>query len=375
MGNYSGAGGDPNWGDLDEWGDASGPQKAGLRESSAFQAAQGSRGAAGREYHANAGNRNLGDGLRLASGMHNLANAPQWTAGTRALNMAAYTENYLSPNVKGWFGKSSGGMSSAFKTSAGKYVAEAFGWNFEAGTGKVGTSARYMGESTGFLGSKFIAKHGMAGAAKMGGFWMQAAGGLASGAYTLYAMGVGYQEDGIAGAAMGLGESVLSAAIFRKAFIPALSVLGNGAAIGGGRMIGGFKPGYAAARAATVGRITGGVASSAGAFQAARAAGIGAGIIGGGLAAGAAGIVAAVASPLFWLTSAAIYAGGKVTDYIEHNDRAVGRQRQIRAMEMGAPIADQYGTISTLRQRSLAAIQNSHVNGRMALGNEAALLH
>jgi len=231
-----------------------------------------------------------------------------------------------------------------------------------------------MGESTGFLGSKFIAKHGMAGAAKMGSFWMQAAGGVMSGAYTFYAMGVGYQEDGLAGAAMGLGESILSAAVFRKAFIPVLSTIGEGAFLGGTRF-GGFKAGYSASRAATVGKITGGVARSAGVFHAARAAGIGAGMVGGVAAGAYAGVLAAISSPLFWLTSGAMYAGGKAMDYIEHNNRAIGKQRQIRAMEMGAPISDQYGTISTLRQRSLAAIQNSHVNGRMALGNEAALLH
>jgi len=44
-------------------------------------------------------------------------------------------------------------------------------------------------------------------------------------------------------------------------------------------------------------------------------------------------------------------------------------------LEMGTPVVDNYGTVSTMRQRSLAAIQNSHINGRTALGSEAALLY
>jgi len=49
------------------------------------------------------------------------------------------------------------------------------------------------------------------------------------------------------------------------------------------------------------------------------------------------------------------------------------RQR-LRGLEMGADIVDTYGTMSTMRQRSLAAIQNTHINGRLSLGNEALLL-
>lgn len=41
----------------------------------------------------------------------------------------------------------------------------------------------------------------------------------------------------------------------------------------------------------------------------------------------------------------------------------------------GADIGDTFGTMATMRQRSLSAIQNSHVNGRMALGGEAAMMH
>lgn len=43
-------------------------------------------------------------------------------------------------------------------------------------------------------------------------------------------------------------------------------------------------------------------------------------------------------------------------------------------LEMGTPIVDDYGSIATMRQRSIMAIQNSKINGRTALGNEASLL-
>ncbi len=52
--------------------------------------------------------------------------------------------------------------------------------------------------------------------------------------------------------------------------------------------------------------------------------------------------------------------------------RAFAEKRAI--LEMGSPTVDQFGTIATMRQRSLAAIQNSKINGRGALGNEAQLM-
>lgn len=45
--------------------------------------------------------------------------------------------------------------------------------------------------------------------------------------------------------------------------------------------------------------------------------------------------------------------------------------RRHSEVEMGRPIVDQYGTLATMRQRSLAAIQNSKINGRSVIGNEA----
>lgn len=44
-------------------------------------------------------------------------------------------------------------------------------------------------------------------------------------------------------------------------------------------------------------------------------------------------------------------------------------------LEMGRPVMDQFGTLSTMRQRSLAAIQSSKINGRSGLGNEATLMY
>jgi len=49
--------------------------------------------------------------------------------------------------------------------------------------------------------------------------------------------------------------------------------------------------------------------------------------------------------------------------------------RQRAMLEMGRPAVDQFGTAATMRQRSLAAIQDSKLNGRVALGNEATLLY
>lgn len=48
--------------------------------------------------------------------------------------------------------------------------------------------------------------------------------------------------------------------------------------------------------------------------------------------------------------------------------------KKFRNLEMGAPVADPFGTVATMRQRSIMAIQNSRINGRGALGNEALLL-
>jgi hypothetical protein len=43
-------------------------------------------------------------------------------------------------------------------------------------------------------------------------------------------------------------------------------------------------------------------------------------------------------------------------------------------LEMGTPVMDPYGQVATMRQRSIMAMNNSRVNGRTAIGNEAFLL-
>jgi hypothetical protein len=46
-----------------------------------------------------------------------------------------------------------------------------------------------------------------------------------------------------------------------------------------------------------------------------------------------------------------------------------------RKVNMVSDVVDRFGTMATMRQRSLAMIQNSHLNGRITLGNEALLVH
>jgi hypothetical protein len=47
----------------------------------------------------------------------------------------------------------------------------------------------------------------------------------------------------------------------------------------------------------------------------------------------------------------------------------------LKSAEFGTPFEDTSGMGATMRQRSLMAIQRSQINGRAALGNEAAILH
>jgi len=49
--------------------------------------------------------------------------------------------------------------------------------------------------------------------------------------------------------------------------------------------------------------------------------------------------------------------------------------RKHAKLEMGTPVMDPMGTVSTMRQRSLMAMQNSRINAMGALGSEAMLLH
>lgn len=56
-------------------------------------------------------------------------------------------------------------------------------------------------------------------------------------------------------------------------------------------------------------------------------------------------------------------------------EAAIAHQKKLRRLEMGMPQIDRFGTIATSRQRSLQALQKTHINGRLALGNEALLMH
>lgn len=75
------------------------------------------------------------------------------------------------------------------------------------------------------------------------------------------------------------------------------------------------------------------------------------------------------------VTLAAAAVGGAAYGYYRFGEAAQKHGKKLRRLEMGSEIIDRYGNIATLRQRSLRALQNTHVNGRLALGNEAAIMH
>lgn len=66
-------------------------------------------------------------------------------------------------------------------------------------------------------------------------------------------------------------------------------------------------------------------------------------------------------------------AGGSIAPFVRPWVKQ--HQRNFSNLELGTPVVDNFGTVSTMRQRSLAAIQNSKLGGRAALGNEGALLY
>jgi len=69
------------------------------------------------------------------------------------------------------------------------------------------------------------------------------------------------------------------------------------------------------------------------------------------------------------VTAGAGLAMKKTIDYGQRHYRG------LRELEIASPIADPTGIGYTMRQRSLQAIQRSSINGRMAIGNEAMLMH
>jgi hypothetical protein len=56
-------------------------------------------------------------------------------------------------------------------------------------------------------------------------------------------------------------------------------------------------------------------------------------------------------------------------------DKVRERNYKMSNLEMSRPVVDQFGTLATMRQRSIMAIQNSKINGRSSLGSEAVLLY
>lgn len=127
-----------------------------------------------------------------------------------------------------------------------------------------------------------------------------------------------------------------------------------------------FGPGIGFALGYSEGGLSGGFAGAAestimmaGFEMGARTLGL-AGIgIKGGLALGGIGMAAAGVG---YATHAAL----------EHGNRYM---RNRGKMELSAPTLDVFGTAATMRQRSLAAMNDSHINMRNALGNEAMYLH
>ena len=78
-----------------------------------------------------------------------------------------------------------------------------------------------------------------------------------------------------------------------------------------------------------------------------------------------------------YIIGGAVLAAGAYGVYAA-GEKGQAHVKKLRELEMGGgSIMDKIGSMpaATMRQRSAMALQNSHINGRMALGNEALLLH
>lgn len=84
---------------------------------------------------------------------------------------------------------------------------------------------------------------------------------------------------------------------------------------------------------------------------------------------------AALGSAFTGATLGAATIGAAAYGYYRFGEAVRGRGKRLREIEMGGPVVDPFGTGATMRQRSLAALQNTHINGRIAMGNEASLMH
>ena len=222
-----------------------------------------------------------------------------------------------------------------------------------------GASKGY-GTNYGFLGAKHFANartalSSGAGGMAAGGHIFQGALGVLGGAFSVYEtasmVGQGYSDSGITGAVGGFAQAMMYQYVGRNVLGPA--VIGAAKGVWSGATAGwAFGAGLAGAEAGILATGSAGLLMGAG---------------------GAA--VAALLNPVTLAIAAGVYGYNKASEYIQHTDKAIARHKQVRGLELGGPIQDQFGTISTLRQRSLQALQNTHVNGRMAFGQEAALLH
>lgn len=152
------------------------------------------------------------------------------------------------------------------------------------------------------------------------GPWWSRAIGPAFMAYSAYS---GYQEGGVWGATKSVGTDIGTTYLLGRGF-----------------------------------SFLGGVAAKA----------TGVGVAAAGLAAAGIGIYGAASGQGFGGALGTVY--GAISRPAIH-DYAKSHAR----LEMGTPLVDPFGTAATMRQRSLMAIQNSRVNGRTALGNEATLLY
>jgi hypothetical protein len=261
-------------------------------------------------------------------------------------------------SAKAWMGKSG---AAAF---VGKSFGESLGMDYTRGA-----TLSQIGDSRGFFGAKnwvdFAQTARTPGSAGALGKFGTAFMGSAMSGLSLYWTGKmvaeGYEQNGMMGAAGGVVESTVWGMGARKIALPPIVGVVKGT-WGGAR----YAQTGLLDQAGKVGKYflkSGGFWRGAGRF------------LGGTLAFGAGGILGAVINPWTIGIGAAIYAYGEYEEYSRKTDLGIARNKQIGSLELGAPIQDPFGTISTLRQRSLSAIQNTHVNGRMALGNEAALLH
>lgn len=96
----------------------------------------------------------------------------------------------------------------------------------------------------------------------------------------------------------------------------------------------------------------------------------------GSIAVGAAWHAAAglIGNPATWGIAAA---AGMGYGYYQFGEAAQSHRRRVRGVEMGGGMQDVIGGGAALteRARAIQALSNTHINARMALGNEAVLTH